>query len=192
MPKDIEIEIQVRVENIKALLKFLRSKAKLVGVTRQVDQYFTPFHRNFVSKRPVKEWLRVRDAKGKSSVTYKNWHYDKLGKSDYCDEYETVVENVDTLRKIFSSLDIKPVATVDKKRQIWLYSDYEIAIDEVKGLGSYIELEYKGSKAKVSPKKTADEMVKFLKDHDCGKIFRNYQGYPFRALFPKEVKEEVQ
>lgn len=192
MPKDIEIEIQVRVEKIKPLLKFLKAKAKLVGASHQVDQYFTPHHRNFVAKRPVKEWLRLRDSKGKSSVNYKNWHYDKSGKSNYCDEYETTVEDIGSVRKIFSALDIKPMATVDKKRQIWLYGDYEVALDQVKGLGDFVELEFKGKKAKSTPKKITDQMVQFLKDQGCGKIFRNFQGYPFRALFPKEVKEEIQ
>lgn len=35
-------------------------------------------------------------------------------------------------------------------------------------------------------------MVDFLKQVGCGKIIRNYVGYPFLMLFPSEVKYEVQ
>jgi len=35
-------------------------------------------------------------------------------------------------------------------------------------------------------------MIKFLKNIGCGKIKRNYVGYPFQLLFPSEVKLEEQ
>ena len=41
---------------------------------------------------------------------------------------------------------------------------------------------------KLLSKKTTDEMVEFLKSLGCGKIERDYVGYPFKLLFPGEVK----
>ena len=192
MAKDIEIEIKVQVEKIKSLEDFLKENGKLIGTQHQMDEYFVPTHRNFISIRPAKEWLRLRDSSGKCSVNYKNWHYDKEGKTNDCDEYETKIDNISSLRKIFAALDIKPVTLVDKKRQIWLYKDYEIAIDHVKGLGNFVEVEFKGISTKANPKTITDKMVQFLKDKGCGKISRNYQGYPFLLLFPNEAKYESQ
>jgi len=35
-------------------------------------------------------------------------------------------------------------------------------------------------------------MIEFLKKHNCGRIERNYVGYPFKLLFPSKVKHEKQ
>src|SRR6185503_11658469 len=97
----IEIEIQVQIEKSAALKKFLKKNAKYIGTSRQIDSYYTPQHRNFIKVRPVKEWLRLRDSSGKFSINYKNWYYDKTGRSNYCDEYETPIENIEKMQKIF-------------------------------------------------------------------------------------------
>jgi adenylate cyclase, class 2 len=187
---DKEIEIQVQVENSKKLISFLNKNAKFIGEEHQIDKYFSPAHRNFIKVRPVVEWLRLRDSSGKYSVNYKNWHYDKDGKSHYCDEYQTSIENLKQLEKIFSSLDIKEIVIVDKTRRLYKYQDYEIAIDSIKGLGDFVEIEYDKELDNRKPVEITEEMISFLKKLDCGKITRNYVGYPFQLLFPKEVELE--
>jgi len=57
-------------------------------------------------------------------------------------------------------------------------------------LGDYVEIEYIGKDKNAGPKKVTDEMVGFLKSLGCGKIIRNYAGYPFLLLFANEVKYE--
>ena len=190
--KDTEIEIQVTVEHSKSLLEFLEKNAKFQKEQRQVDDYFSPSHRDFMEVRPVKEWLRLRDSNGKHSINYKNWHYDDDGKSQYCDEYESEVESLSQLKKILNVLNFKSVVTVDKVRKTWIYKDYEIAIDSVKGLGDFVEIEYVGNDENLDPKKVTEGMVHFLRDIGCGRIERNYVGYPFQLLFPEEVKFEEQ
>lgn len=111
--KDIEIEIQVSVERIRPLLIFLKKNADFKYKDHQIDEYFSPFHRNFIGKRPVKEWLRLRDSSGKYSINYKNWHFDKYGKSYYCDEYETKIEDLVKHKKILRVLDFKSIVKVD-------------------------------------------------------------------------------
>jgi len=192
MSEDKEIEIQVQIEFSDNLISFLRSNAKFVGEKHQVDRYFSPPHRNFIGVRPVKEWLRLRDSSGKYSINYKHWYYDKNGRSSHCDEYETVVENIDQLEKIFTVLDIKKLVVVDKIRKLYLYQDYEIAIDSIKGLGDFVEIEYKGKLGSQTPSVITKGMISFLKKINCGKVTRNYVGYPFQLLFPKEVVFEEQ
>jgi len=190
--KNIEIEIQVNVENSKPLIEFLEKNGSFQSEKRQVDEYFSPAHRDFVATRPVAEWLRLRDAEGKYSFNYKNWHFDKNGKSHYCDEFETNIENIEPVKKILAALNFKSLVVVDKLRKIWTYKDFEIAVDSVKRLGDFVEVEYIGKDEKVNPEKVTGEMVDFLKQVGCGKITRNYVGYPFLMLFPNEVKHEVQ
>ena len=188
---DTEIEIQVQVDSIEPLLDFLKANAKFQEKRFQIDEYFTPVHRNFLGVRPAVEWLRLRDSNGVFSITYKNWHVDEEGKTQYADEYETKVDNLGQLRKIFTVINIKPLITVNKERDIWIYKDYEVAIDKIKDLGDFVEIEYKGDNHGADPKIITTEMVKFLKDVGCGTIKRNYVGYPFMLLYPGEIKLDI-
>jgi adenylate cyclase class 2 len=185
----IEIEIKVKIEKPESLLSFLRERAKATGSSHQKDEYITPKHRSFLDVRPVTEWLRLRETDGKSSITYKNFHYEADGKTaNFCDEYETEVENIEALRKIFLATDFQLLVIVDKERQTWRYEEYEIAIDEVKNLGSFVEIEYKGTNANVDPTEVTSRMIDFLKEKNVGAIDRVHFGYPFLLLFPGEMK----
>lgn len=187
---DVEIEITLNIENNKPLMEFLEKNAEFEKEKHQIDEYFSPAHRDFLDVRPVKEWLRLRDVDGEYSINYKNWHYDKNGKSYHCDEYETKVEDLRQIKKILDILNFKSLVKVDKIRKTWIYKDYEIDIDSVKKLGDFVEVEYIGKDEDVDPKKITEEMINFLKNLGCGKIKRDYIGYPFRLLFPDEVKSE--
>ena len=189
---NIEIEIQVNVENLKPLIRFLKSNAVFQAEKHQVDEYFSPIHKDFLSVRPVSEWLRLRSASGLFSINYKNWHHEKDNKSYYCDEFETKIENTEVTKRILLALNFKSIVTVDKLRKIYTYKNYEVAIDSVKGLGDFVEVEYIGKNTKTDPKKITSGMIDFLKKTGCGKIKINYGGYPYLLLFPKEVKYENQ
>src|SRR5271157_5423651 len=180
-----EIEIKVKIERKDKLLSFLKTNAKYIGGSRQIDEYFVPYHRNFLSQQPVKEWLRLRSEKGASTINYKNFHY-KNGKTTECDEFETEVKDLGLMRRIFKALDVKSVVKVDKVRDSWLYRDYEISTDTVAGLGTFVEIEFTGKGG--DSKKITDGMVDFLKGMNVGRIRRNYQGYPFLMLFPNKAR----
>lgn len=186
----IEIEIQVQIEHSEEFMKFLESKAKFVGEFHQIDTYYTPSHRNFTEMRPVEEWLRLRDSSGKFSINYKKWHFDTDGKGLFCDEYETPVESIEQVAKIFEALQMIQVTKVDKIRKIWMYEDYEVAIDSVEDLGDFVEIEYKGDSGEEKAQQIKKEMISFLKSYNVGYITRNYVGYPFQLLFPGEVNFE--
>jgi len=190
--QNIEIEIQVNIENSKPLMDFLEKNAEFISEEHQIDEYFSPTHRDFIEARPVKEWLRLRDSGGKYSMNYKNWYFNKKGGSNYCDEYETRLENLNQVRKILGILNFRFLVRVDKLRKIWKYKDYEIAVDSVKNLGDFVEIEYIGKNENIRPEIITQEMIDLLKEINCGKIKRNYVGYPFQLLFPKETKYEEQ
>jgi adenylate cyclase class 2 len=190
--ENTEIEIQVNIENSKSLIDFLEKNAEFKSENHQIDEYFSPPHRDFIKVKPINEWLRLRSSNGKYFINYKNWHREKDGKSYHCDEYETKIDDLEKLKNIFKVLNFKHLVTVDKIRKIWIYKDYEIAVDSVKNLGDFVEIEYIGKSEKVDSKEITKEMVNFLKNLGCGKIKRDYQGYPFMMLFPNEVKFEEQ
>ncbi|MFH0937213.1 MAG: class IV adenylate cyclase [Candidatus Daviesbacteria bacterium] len=193
MPKaeqPIEIEVKVQIENTKGLLDFLKENGQFLSEEYQIDTYYSPTHRDFVAPRPIKEWLRLRDSSGKFSINYKSFHFEEDGHSHFCDEYETAIEDIKQLERILNVLDMKQIVLVDKTRSAWKYKNYEIAIDSVKDLGNFVEIEYKGRAPKQKPSEITQEMINFLKKLKCGKIIRNYVGYPHQLLFPDEVKLE--
>ena len=49
-----------------------------------------------------------------------------------------------------------PFIVTDKLRKCFMYKECEISIDKVKGLGNYIEIEYKGNNINI------DEVIKLL------------------------------
>jgi len=189
--EDIEIEIQVEIEDYRELIEFLGKSGDFQSEKHQVDEYFSPAHKDFLGADPVKEWLRLRNANGTYTINYKNWHYNNEGKSYHADEYESKVENIDTLRKIFEALNMKMLVAVEKTRKTWMYKDYEIALDSVKGLGNFVEIEFKGKTKGEDPERIAKEMINFLKERGCGKIELNYKGYPYQLLFGKEKNPEI-
>lgn len=189
--KNIEIEIQVKVQNSGPLLKFLQENGKFKKEVRQIDDYFSPVDDDFLSKRPVAKWLRLRNAGEHCFINYKNWHFTPEGKSHYCDEFETKIDDLDKAKKILEALNFKIITTVDKTRKIWEYRDYEIAIDSVANLGDFVEIEYIGREDNINPEEVTSAMIAFLKKIGVGKIIRNHVGYPFLLLFPDEVKYEI-
>ena len=178
MNKETEIELQAKLEHSKPLLDFLGKEAQFESENHQIDEYFTPAHRDFLSPRPIEEWFRLRDSNGKYSVNYKKWHFDKEGRGLYADEFETKIESIDTMRNILENLNFKPVTVVDKKRKIWRHKDYEIAMDSVKNLGDFVEIEYYGNRHHADHKEIMDEMIAFLKNLGCGTLEINHTGYP--------------
>lgn len=184
---DTEIEIQTQVDDSAVLRAFLEANAQFLGEAHQLDEYYSPPDRDFLSVRPVNEWLRLRDADGKASMNYKNWYQGEDGRSQYCDEYETPLADIDQARKILFALKHRLLTKVDKTRASWRYQDYEVSLDHVEGLGDFVEVEFKGDVVGRNPSDINTQMIAFLKEHGCGKIRRNFVGYPFALLFPESV-----
>jgi adenylate cyclase class 2 len=187
---DFEIEVKVKADNVDSLEKLLASKAEFTGEGYQKDDYFTPANRNFLDKEPVEEWLRLRGTDS-GKITYKLWHYDDSGRSNYCDEYETSIGSVVQFRKILDALNFKYLVTVEKHRKTWLLDAYEIAIDTVTDLGDFIEVEYKRHATKEHSAKIVADMIEFLKSAGCTNIRRSYSGYPYAMLHPNEQEFEA-
>lgn len=188
--QNTEIEIKVKVEKISPLLVFLQKKAKFQKENLQVDEYFTPAHRNFIKERPVKEWFRLRES-NPCSLNYKKYHFVKDGKSYESDEFEVEINDLAQVKKILKALNLKSIVKVNKTRKVWTYENYEIAIDSVKKLGEFVEIEFIGKKGRKSAKQISAEMIEFLKSLNCGKIYRNFQGYPFLLLFKNETEYQM-
>ncbi len=185
MPKDVEIELQFPLKNEKQVKSFLEKNAepKLKDVSQRCT-YYVPSHRNFLVNKYPYEWLRVRESGNVASINYKHFYPENVQKTDYCDEFESKIENAETVKKILEALDFRPVVVVEKKRSTWDYRDVEVAIDNVKGLGSFIELEAK--KQFSIPKDGKKFLHGILKELHAKVGKEEFGGYPKMLLDRKE------
>lgn len=123
--------------NVLAALHFAEQAA-----VQETDIYFNAPDRDF---QKTDEALRLRthkllsEGKTQTLVTYKGA---KLGaKSSTRRELETAVEDFETMRQLFCALGYKPVFTVTKKRRSFTCGAKTVCLDDVTGLGAYLELE---------------------------------------------------
>ena len=183
---NLEIEIKIQLDkntffNVKEKVKKL---AKFEKISHQIDEYFTPAHRNFVAPKFHFEWLSIRKRAGKSIINYKHYYPENVELTTHCDEFETEIENPDQLEKIFSALNFKKLVTVEKEREIYLYKDeFEIALDIVKELGYFIEIE--AMKDFGSIEATREKVFEFAKNLEIDISKTDKRGYPFLLMEKK-------
>ncbi|WP_405999870.1 class IV adenylate cyclase [Streptomyces sp. NBC_00829] len=150
--------------------------------SRQVDTYYNAPHRDFLAPDSISEWLRVRVEDGKASLNFKRWHPIEQPIKTHCDEYESEVSDPQAVTLVLTSLDCKDIAVVDKVREEWMTADGQIAVafDEVDGLGTFIEFEFKGDAESVEAATAVlDQFIASL-GADLGD--RINAGYPHMAL----------
>lgn len=141
---DIEIELKFPLKNPEEVISFLESNAdKDGGALYQKDTYYTPTHRNFMAPQFPYEWLRLRETETRAELNYKHFYPEGAKRTDYCDEFESEVADIDQIQKILSALNMTEIAIVEKHRNVWLYEGAEFAIDTVIDLGTFIEVEAK-------------------------------------------------
>jgi predicted adenylyl cyclase CyaB len=140
----IEVEVKVRLEpdtypkvrnNVLAIAKFV---SKVV----QRDTYFIPNHENYMDAEFPYKWLSIRERSGKTILNFKHFYPEGAEKHSYCDEYEVVIGDSAPLKQIFKELGIREIVDVQKTREVFRVKDnFEIAMDQVRGLGDFIEIE---------------------------------------------------
>lgn len=182
--QDIEIEIKYPLFNPEDVRAFLNTHGTMMSQdVLQKDTYYVPSHRNFLRVKYPFEFLRTRESAKGSSINYKHFYPENVKVTDYCDEFESKVENVEAVKKIFQSLDITEAVVVEKVRTTWMFEDVEIVIDEVKELGSYIELE--ATTHFNNPQDGRALLYKTLEKLKAKVGEEDLRGYPFRILEKK-------
>ena len=138
-----EIEVEVTFDNSKEEVIKKLSKFEYIGEKEICDiYYYDPLRDNLKPESDLRlnETFRLRKTNNSFYITYKKQHFDgKLWV--YSDEYETKVEKYDIVKSIISLLGLEPLIIVHNKRKIYKYEDYEIELEEVDGLGIFIEVE---------------------------------------------------
>src|SRR3989339_999224 len=106
---DIEVEIKIAIPKKKFndLREQIAKEGTFVQKATQIDEYFTPSHRNFMVAKFPFEWLRLRQNNDKIKINYKHFYPENAEVTSHCDEYETEISDLKTIEKIFKAIDIK-------------------------------------------------------------------------------------
>jgi len=134
----IEVEVKARApedlaERIAAL------GATLLAVENHHDLYFNSPQRDF---KESDEALRIRIKEEGARLTYKGPKLDQTTKSRL--EWTVLIDDPLQMEQILSSLGFVLSAQVRKRRAKYSYDKAVLAIDEVEGLGRFVEVEAKG------------------------------------------------
>ena len=143
MKREIEILWKLRGRLANAERHILTAGFKAVGARRTVDiYYFDPLRNGLRSdgSSRLAACFRLREQGGVCTVAYKVDHFDG-NVWRYSDEYETGVTDAAVMRDIIRHLGLKPLVVVDMTKRLFESPDYEVALETVKGLGVFIEVE---------------------------------------------------
>lgn len=125
----LNIEIKARCDDPGFVRKHLKYKgAEFKGVDNQVDTYF-----NVANGR-----LKLREGNIENSLIYYERNNDSGAKESH---FQLVnIPDAKGLKEVLSkSLGIKII--VEKKREIYFIENVKFHIDEIAGLGSFVEIE---------------------------------------------------
>lgn len=182
---EIEIKIKITEEHFKQLKTFFAEKAVFQKQVEQIDTYYTPIYNDFTKETYPYKWLSIRQRGGKNILNYKHFYPEGAKKNTYGDEYEIEISDVEKMDKVLKDMDIHPFAIIEKNRNTYMYLEkYEIALDMVKDLGYFIEIEVKRIEDDVTKEKEklydlAKQWKLDLKDIDL-------RGYPYYYIHKEE------
>ncbi len=162
----IEVEIKVKIDNKDEITNKLKKLGfKFIKKKFQEDIYFNGINRDF---RKTDEALRIRDDDGTFFVTYKGPKLDNISKTR--EEIEVKIEDKEKMRQIFKKLGFKEVHPIRKIREIYKKDNIIASIDNVEGLGIFLELEKSISDSEITKKdEILNELLDLLKSLNISK-----------------------
>lgn len=167
-----EVEQKHPVDDLAAVVHRLTELGVTLGdAIVQADQYFAHPCRDFAR---TDEALRIRTLPGASFVTYKGPKIDSTTKTRRELELPLPADDADDSRfaDLLAALGFTPVATVRKRRRPFQFDvggrTVEGALDEVDGLGTFVELELAADDADLVQAKAAiGELARELELGPC-------------------------
>jgi adenylate cyclase class 2 len=138
---NVEIEAKIKVESLEVVRQRLSElSADFVEERIEQDWYFDD---NNAAFRTSDKALRLRCLSiGDNQAVILTYKGPKMA-DDYKKrvEIELEVSCFESAEKILSQLGYNEAIDVKKCRQLWKYQQCEVALDDVEGLGFYVEIE---------------------------------------------------
>jgi adenylate cyclase class 2 len=133
-----EIEVKFHIQDAEALMVALKARGiELSEPVRQDDQAYAPEGWSYGDSKLGVSFVRLRTVDGRHTFTLKRPAENALA----CDEYETAVADRDQMHCAILAMGFRPTVRIAKARCTAELPDLSLCVDEVDGLGSFLELE---------------------------------------------------
>ena len=133
-----EIELKYRVGDLEALLLALKSRGiELSEPVFQDDQAYAPASWQFGDSKLGISFLRLRTVRGRHYFTLKQ----PADNAQDCLEYETQVTDRQAMHQAALHMGYRPTVRIAKTRRTATLENCSLCIDEVGGVGEFLELE---------------------------------------------------
>ena len=174
-----EIEIKAKLKNKAQVIKKLKALGCIFeSPVMQEDSVYTKNVGSLKAHRSNTVFLRIR-VKNNSKMLFT---YKVRGVNDLDSiEHELAIDSKDEMEKILFHMGYKKAMEIDKTRTITHYDNCEICIDDVKGLGSFIEME-KLTNTKGDATKIQNGLFTFFESLGIKKEDRVMSGYDILTL----------
>ena len=137
---EVELKVPADLERVRTRLESLDATPE--GQVVQRDTYYDAPHRSFPE---TDEALRIRRESSRATpetaarLTYKGPLVDDDSKSR--EEFETAVDDGETMAAVLEHLGFEAAATVRKDRERFSLEGYTVTLDSVADVGEYVEVE---------------------------------------------------
>lgn len=139
----IEVEIKISVKDRGELEQNLEKRGFQKGnLVKETDLYFDKKGESFRKSDEalrIRQWDNLTLNESRAYLTYKGPKLDSISMTRK--ELEVQIENAKTGKEILTHLNFLPVQPVIKLRQYFHKDKMVACLDQVEGLGDYLELE---------------------------------------------------
>jgi adenylate cyclase, class 2 len=180
-----EIEIKLRAENFGELKKKLKDKGCVLSEPISQHDVIYSFQNStdeFVQAKEGNNILRLRHLKDTTQFNLKQQRSSEMDNL----EYETDVKDPEAMHKILLALGWTPVVEVKKLRQKGKLGGYEICLDQVETLGTFVELE-KLAEEDADPSRVREELFAELESLGLSRQDEETRGYDTQ-IFQRDMK----
>lgn len=133
-----EVEVKYRIRDTEALLIALKARDIVLSApVRQDDQAYAPEGWSYSDSKLRISFVRLRTVDGRHTFTLKRPAENALS----CDEYETTVADREQMNSAILAMGYRPTVRIAKVRRTAALPEFELCVDEVTGLGTFLELE---------------------------------------------------
>jgi adenylate cyclase class 2 len=154
----IEVEIRAKLNEPQKLVDELRKRgAESLGILKQND-YMYAFEN---PGEPIKEGgilARIREENDKIRLEFK----EIMRESGAGIDIKVEISNVELAKRLISKLGLNYLSDIKKKRELFSLDGFEIAIDNVERLGTFVEVE-KTLDSENEMEKTKADCIELLK-----------------------------
>jgi adenylate cyclase class 2 len=167
-----EIEVKARVRNPAELTANIEKLGIQLGdVITQSDTIFVPHEIMALPTEKGVPVLRIRQQGEKIILTMKIRLTNGLDKQ----ESETEITNPVGMKEIILATGFKEIESFTKKRRKGKYNNWEICVDEVEGLGNFVEVEQLSEDG--DSEQIQKELFNFLQGLGITEADREHFGY---------------